>query len=114
MSLKIYLVTAFISLLFAGIAWFVDEKISFGILLSSLFSLVNMLMLSASMKMVIKNKDTGYGALIIGNIIRLTLLMIVIYIAIKNPQIFNIIGVAIGFTLFLIALVADAISKRKG
>ena len=91
-----------------------DIKITFGILLSSVFSLINMFILSKSMEMMIKSNGSNQSILMIGNMIRFTLLIVVVFIAIKNQQIFSIIGVAIGFTLFMVALIIDAISKRKG
>lgn len=114
MSLKIYVLTCFISILLSLVASMYDIKITFGILLSSVFSLINMFILSKSMEMMIKSNGSNQSILMIGNMIRFTLLIVVVFIAIKNQQIFSIIGVAIGFTLFMVALIIDAISKRKG
>ena len=115
MSLRIYVITALIALILSGITLFIDYRIALGILLSAGYSLVNMLMLSESMKMMIGNKESGanYSALIAGNIVRFGLLLVVIYIAVKNPGLFNIYGVLAGFMLFMIALVIDAL-RRKG
>ena len=114
MSLKIYLITAAVGIVCSGVFTFIDIKISAGILLSTLFSLLNMVLLSASMKMAIKGENGQYGILMFGNIIRFTLLFSCMYIAYKLPQYFSLIGVAIGMSLFLIALLIDAILKRKG
>ncbi len=112
MKLRIYLITTAIAFLLALGAFFIDQKLAFGILLSGLYSLVNMLMLSFSMKAALASAELNFGALVFGNIIRFGLLMVVIYIAVRNPQIFNMIGVAAGFVLFFIALLIDALSRR--
>ena len=46
--------------------------------------------------------------------IRFVLLFATLYIAYRLPNIFSMIGVAIGMTLFMIALLIDAFNKRKG
>ena len=112
MKLKIYLITTLIALLLSAGAWFIDVKIAFGILFSAAYSMFNMLVLSLTMKAAIGSKQLNYTVLIPGNIIRFALLMVVIYIAVKNPQIFHMVGVAVGFTLFLVALLADALSRK--
>ncbi len=112
MKLKIYLITTAIALLLSGGAYFIDLRIAYGILLSAIYSLVNMLILSVTMKAAIGSEQLNYAVLIPGNILRFGLLMAVIYIAVKNPQYFNMIGVAIGFTLFLIALLLDALTRK--
>ena len=112
MKMKIYLITAMIAVIAALATLMIDCRISLGILLSAGFSLLNMLMLSASMKAMMKDGNGNYSALIAGNIIRFTLLLAVIYIGIKNPQLFNVFGLAAGFTLFMIALIIDALSRK--
>ncbi len=112
MKLKIYLITMLIALALSAGAYFIDVKIAFGILLSAAYSMVNMLILSFTMKAAIGSKQLNYAVLVPGNILRFGLLMVVIYIAVKNPQIFHMAGVAIGFTLFLVALLADALSRK--
>ena len=114
MKLKIYLITMAIAVLGAVAACFVDLRISFGILLSASFSLLNMVLLSISMKAATSGAQLNYSVLILVNIVRFVILAAVIYIAIRNPQTFNIVGVAIGFTLFLFALMADAGSRKGG
>ena len=49
-----------------------------------------------------------------GNMIRIALLFVMLYVAYRLPNIFSMIGVAIGVTLFMIALLIDAMRKRKG
>ena len=114
MSLKIYLITAAVGIVCSGVFTLIDVKISAGILLSTLFSLLNMVLLSASMKLAINGKDGQYGIMMLSNIFRYALLFLCMFIAYKLPQYFSMIGVAIGMALFLIALVIDAIAKRKG
>ena len=113
MSLKIYFITGGIALLVAGVFFFIDVKISFGILLATLFSLINLFLLAESMKKVIDSSGSNYGLMMAGNVIRFTLLFAMMFIAYKLPQYFNMIGVAIGLTLFMVALVIDALSKRR-
>ena len=114
MSLKIYLITAAIGIVCSGVFTFIDNKISAGILLSTLFSLLNMVLLSVSMKLAIKGGNGQYGIMMLSNIIRFSLLFLCMYIGYKFPQYFSLIGVAIGMALFLFALLIDAFSKRKG
>ncbi|MBQ6333764.1 MAG: ATP synthase subunit I [Erysipelotrichaceae bacterium] len=114
MKLKIYTLTASIAAILAVFFVFIDYRISLGIVLSAGFSLLNMLMLSQSMKALMDSQGTNYSSMISGNIIRFALLMAVVFIAIKNPQLFSIYGVAAGFILFLIALVIDAVSRKGG
>lgn len=112
MKIKIYIITAAIAVILSLAMLMVDYRISLGILLSAGFSLLNMLMLSASMKTMMKDGNGNYSALIAGNIIRFALLLAVIYIGVKNPQLFNVFGLAAGFTLFMIALIIDALSRK--
>lgn len=113
MSLKIYLITGLIALVTGVVFSFIDIKISFGIAIATLFSLINLFMLQESMKKVISS-GTTYGIMFLVNIVRFTLLFGMIYIAYKFPQYFSMIGVAIGLTLFMFALLIDALNKRKG
>ena len=46
------------------------------------------------------------------NILRFGLLIVVLYIAVKNQDTFHMVGVAIGFTLFLAALLIDALTRK--
>lgn len=114
MSLKIYLITGVVGIVCSGVFTLIDIKISAGILLSTLFSLLNMVLLSISMKFAIEGKNGQIGIMMMSNIVRYALLFACMYIAYKLPQYFSLIGVAIGMTLFLVALIIDAIEKRKG
>ena len=64
-------------------------------------------------KMISSNKHSP-GAMLAGNMIRIALLFVMLYVAYRLPNIFSMIGVAIGVTLFMIALLIDAMRKRKG
>ena len=113
MSLKIYLYTTLIACIISVIAGFFDYTISLGIMIATLFSMFNLYMLSASMKSMMDKKDvSGYSMLLTINFIRFGLLGLLIYVVIKNPKLFNIFGVVIGLTLFMVALLIDAIRKR--
>ncbi len=114
MSLKIYLLTGLIALVVSGISAFFDRTISFGILLATAFSLINMYLLSASMKKMVSSQNPSPAVMMVGNMIRFVLLFATLYIAYRLPNIFSMIGVAIGVTLFMIALLIDAFNKRKG
>ena len=114
MKLKIYYLTTIIAILLSIIAFFFDYTISIGILAATLASMLNLFLLSVNMKAVMNQKDlTGYPLLIVGNILRYGILALVIYIAIKNPQYFNIYGVTAGLILFLVSLVIDAASRKE-
>ena len=114
MSLKIYLITGAVSIVCSGVFAFIDRKISAGILLSTLFSLLNMVLLSFSMKTAINGKSGQYPLMMLSNVVRYSLLILCIFIAYRYSEYFSLIGVTIGMSLFLIALVIDAIQKRKG
>ena len=114
MKKKIYVYTTIIALLISGVAMFIDYRISLGVLLASAFSVVNLYLLSTTMKAVLKDGDpSGMGLLMGVNILRFALLALVVYVAIKNPQIFNIFGVTIGFTIFMISLFIDGIKTKE-
>ena len=113
MSMRIYLLTSLISLAAAGVSAFYDVKIALGILLSTLFSLLNMFLLSFSMKMVISSGKSDPSLMVASNIFRMALLAGVLLLAFNNPQWFSIIGVTIGLMLFMVALIIDSIDKRK-
>ncbi|MBQ6493254.1 MAG: ATP synthase subunit I [Erysipelotrichaceae bacterium] len=114
MSLKIYLLTGLIALVTAGVSAFIDYKIALGILLATLFSLINLFLLSSTMKAAMSGKQAAVSLLMLGNILRYVLLVLCMFIAYKLPQYFSLIGVAIGMTLFLGALLIDAVNRRKG
>ena len=113
MSLKIYLLTGLIALIISGVTAFFDFRISAGIMLSTVFSLFNLFLLSATMKSATSSSQANVSFLMLGNIVRYALLLACMFIAYKLPQYFNLIGVAIGMTLFLGALIIDALQKRK-
>ena len=114
MKMRVYLFTSLIAVLLGIVFFFIDPKISYGIFLSAVYSMVNMLLLSVTMKITTSQESVNYGSLMAGNIIRFTLMAVVIFLAIRNPQIFNMIGVAIGFTLFMFALLIDAATRKGG
>ena len=78
------------------------------------FSLFNMFLLAESMKKVMNSEVPSIGAMMGGNLIRFTLLFAMLYLAYRFPNTFSMVGVAIGVTLFMIALLIDAAGKRKG
>ena len=113
MNIRVYSITVIIAFVLSIITYFFDYRISLGILLTSAYSIFNLLLLSLSMKAVLKKDDpSGYSILMGVNIVRFSLLAVVIYIAIKNPQIFNIFGVTAGLILFLFALLIDALTRK--
>ena len=114
MNGKIYTLTAMIALMLSGVLAFFDYRLSLGILLATGASLINLLLLSFSLKNMINGKGASLGTAMLSNIVRYGLLAGVIYLAIRNPDTFNIIGVAIGMILFLVALVIDAASRKGG
>ena len=114
MSLKIYYLTGLIALIISGVTAFFDFKISAGIILSTFFSLLNLFLLSFTMKSATSGNQANVSLLMVSNIVRYALLVACMFIAYKLPQYFSLIGVAIGMTLFLGALVIDAAQKRKG
>ena len=114
MNLRIYWMTAVIALVLSGVAAFIDYRVSLGILAAACFSMFNLYLLSLSMKSVLKQENANTGMLMGTNMLRFALLAVLIYIAIKNPQIFSLIGVTIGMVLFLIALVIDAFRNKGG
>ena len=113
MSKKIYELTAVIALVLSGILAFFDFKISLGILVASLFSMANLYLLSYSMKNMLKGEKKNAGRMMLVSMARFLLLAVVMFLAMRFPDQISIIGVAIGLTLFMIALVIDAV-KRKG
>ena len=113
MKLRIYLITAAIALILAVCGWFIDPKISYGLLLSACSSLVNILLLTISMKSAIGTETVNSAALRTGNILRCGILLAGIFGAVKNPQYFNMIGVAVGCPLFCIALLIYALSRKR-
>lgn len=114
MSMKIYLITGLIALIAGGALAFIDYRISLGVILAAVFSIINLFMLSESMKKAMTSDASGFGLMMAGNVIRFALLFGMIFMAYKLPQLFSLTGVAIGLTLFIVALVIDALSKRKG
>ena len=113
MSIKIYKLTSLIGIIVAIVCYFIDYHISLGVLLATAFSLLNMVILSSSMSAMMSSDNPNPGILMGANILRFAMLALMIYIAIKNSKIFNIVGVAIGLILFLVALVIDAVQMRK-
>lgn len=114
MNLRIYYLTGAIALVIGTVFAFIDYRISLGVLLAALFSLANMYLLADSMKKMIDSGTPSFGAMLGGNLIRFTLLFAMLYIAYRFSNIFSMVGVAIGVTLFMIALLIDAAGKRKG
>ena len=113
MKRKIYYLTSIIAVILSIIAFFFDYRISIGILTATLASMLNLFLLSANMKAVMNQKNmANYPLLMAGNILRYGILALVIYIAIRNPQYFNIYGITIGMVLFLVSLFIDAISRK--
>lgn len=114
MSLRIYIITTVIACVLSAVSAFFDYRISLGILLTTCFSMFNLFLLSATMKKVVSKGDVSGVSLLMGvNILRFSLLALVIFVAIKNPQIFNIYGVTAGLILFMFALVLDTLTRKE-
>ncbi len=111
--MRIYLLTGIICIICAGISLLIDPKICFGILLSGTFSLINMYLLSVSMKAFINRGQSDPSLMVMGNILRISLLIAVLFIAFRFPQWFSITGVTIGLMLFMVALIIDAAGRRE-
>ena len=114
MNLRVYYLTGAIALVIGTVFAFIDHRISLGIVLAAVFSLFNMFLLAESMKKVMNSEVPSIGAMMGGNLIRFTLLFAMLYLAYRFPNTFSMVGVAIGVTLFMIALLIDAAGKRKG
>ncbi|MBQ6477939.1 MAG: ATP synthase subunit I [Erysipelotrichaceae bacterium] len=114
MNKKIYELTAIIALVLSGILAFFDFKISLGILTASIFSMINLYLLSYTMKQILKAEKKNGGIMFLLSICRFLLLAAVMYLAMRFRDTISIIGVAIGLTLFMIALVIDAVKKKGG
>ena len=114
MNKKIYELTVLIALVLSGILAFFDFKISLGILVASLFSMANLYLLSFSMKNMLKGEKKNPGIMMLVSMARFLLLAVVMFLAMRFPDRISIIGVAIGLTLFMIALLIDAFKKKGG
>lgn len=114
MNKKIYELTALIALVLSGILAFFDFKISLGILAASVFSMINLYLLSYTMKQMLKAERKNAGIMMLLSMGRFLLLAGVMYLAMRFRDTFSIIGVAIGLTLFMVALVIDAVKKKGG
>ncbi len=114
MNKKIYELTALIALVLSGILAFFDFKISLGILVASLFSMANLYLLSFSMKNMLKGEKNNPGMMMLVSMARFLLLAVVMFLAMRFPEKISIIGVAIGLTLVMIALLVDALKKKGG
>ena len=90
MKLKIYVLTASIAGMLSVIAAFIDYRISLGLLLSAGVSLFHMWLLSLSMKAMMKKENGNYAAMAAGNVIRFLLLLAVVYVGVKNTQLFTL------------------------
>lgn len=114
MKLRIYIVTSIIACVLSAISAFFDYRISLGILLTTCFSMINLFLLSISMKKVLERGDPSGVSLLMGvNILRFSLLAVVIFIAIRNQHIFSIYGVTAGLILFMISLVIDSLARKE-
>ena len=49
-----------------------------------------------------------------GGLFVFAILLAVVYIGVKNPQLFNIYGVTAGLILFMIGLLYDALTRKEG
>ncbi|MBQ1307772.1 MAG: ATP synthase subunit I [Erysipelotrichaceae bacterium] len=114
MNKKIYELTVLIALVLSGILAFFDFKISLGILVASLFSMANLYLLSFSMKNMLKGEKKNPGIMMLVSMARFLLLAVVMFLAMRFPDRISIIGVAVGLTLFMIALLIDAFKKKGG
>ncbi len=113
MSLRIYKITALLAIVLSAACWFIDFRISLGIILAAAVSFLNMFLRPLSMKQAL-DQNSPFASLLTGmTMLRFVLLGLGIFVALKNPQLFSIVGVTVGLTLFLAALVIDAL-RRKG
>ena len=115
MNTKVYAATGIAAAALSMITAFFDWRISLGILLAGSASLVNLYLLSLSMKgLMDKDNVAGYPVMMGLGIFRFMLLAGVIFLAVKNPQLFNIYGVTAGLILFMIGLLYDALTRKEG
>ncbi len=115
MNTRVYVVTGVIALVLSAVCAFIDYRISLGILLTGSFSLLNLYLLSLSMKGLMKQGDLGSYPVMMGvGMLRFIMLAGVIFVAVKNPQYFNIYGVTAGLVIFMAGLLYDALTRKEG
>ena len=89
------------------------RNISAGILLGAIFSLMNLNMLESSFKAMMSQDIVNPLPVMMTGLFRLALLAVPMYVSIRWPDKISIIGLAIGFILFLPAIIIDTLRKEE-
>ncbi len=93
-----------LSFISALIAYFVDKRICYGILLGSVCNWLYLLLLSKSFSDHIDGKKGLFSPFLV-TFIRYALMVIPFLISVLYPDTFHFIGALIGFLMFKVALV---------
>lgn len=92
----------------ALIAYFIDKRICYGILLGSICNWLYLLLLSKTFNSLFERK-VGLFSPFLSSVIRYGLMVLPFLLSVLYPDIFHFVGALIGFLLFKVALVLVSI-----
>ncbi len=109
MSNKERRVSALTAIILAVIMYFIDFRISTGIILGYLASIFHLYLITISMDNMLKSGRVNMFIVMLGSMLRYVIIAFPLVIALILPQYFNIFGAAGGFILYKVVLIAFAV-----
>ncbi len=100
------------TIVLAVIMYFIDFRLSTGIVLGNLFSLLHLYLLTISANRMFKGKRIYVIKVFLGSILRYMIIAFPLILALLWPLYLNVYAVAFGFVLYKIILVIFAITYK--
>ncbi|MDO4378487.1 MAG: hypothetical protein Q4C64_04960 [Erysipelotrichia bacterium] len=97
-----------ISILASTVAYFIDKRVCYGIILGSLCNWLYLFVLSKGMNAMFDCRRNLYSS-VVGIILRYALMFAPLLYSVLQPQKVHFIGVLIGFLLFKIVLLISVV-----
>lgn len=109
---KYFLWTLLIAGIMSIVSLLVDYRISLGIVIGTLASLVNYGLLTLQMTMIVLNQQMNVIRFAIGYLIRFACLFIPLLFAVYRPEICNVWAVFVALMLFKVVMYVEGIRKK--
>ena len=109
MSNKEQRVSALTATILAVIMYFIDFRISTGIIFGYLASTFHLYLITVSMDKMLQKRQVNVFLVLLGSMLRYVIIALPLVIALIFPQYFNIFAVASGFILYKVVLLVFAV-----
>ena len=103
---------AITALILTIVTMFIDRRISAGIVLGHLFSMLHLFLLTKTADAIFDQKHINFFAFSLSTLIRYAIIALPLVISFLYPSYFNIFASVLGFTIYKFVIVAFAIINK--